>query len=304
MASNKLRGHPDVKRSADGILCRPSALVVAEGWNVRVADTALEEHIESIKVSLKNGGRIPPLQVYVNHDNQIVIVDGHCRNEALQAAIAEGAEIEWVPIVEFEGNDADRVAFMFTSSQGKPLSQYEQAEAFKRLRGFNWTVKAISQRCGKSESTVNKLLSLANADSDIKGMVAAGEVSTEAALKVMRKAKGQAGKVLAKKVAEAKASVRNTVKGSVKKAVPKITAKDVTQGIMPKAAQDAVFVGLQQVMAVLPTEIVTELAGLQGLGEADTEGESIEVPVAFMLRFIPVFNIVDKFMAEQSAKEN
>jgi ParB-like chromosome segregation protein Spo0J len=240
--------------------------------------------------------------VYVNHDNQIVIVDGHCRNEALQAAIADGAEIEWVPIVEFEGNDADRVAFMFTSSQGKALTQYEQAEAFKRLRSFNWTVKAISQRCGKSESTVNKLLALANADSDIKGMVAAGEVSTDAALKVMRKAKGNAGKVLAKKVADAKASVRNTTKGAKTKAA-KVTAKDVTSATIPLQLQEHIMRVAVLAEVSMSGETLAQLVSLQGMSLDEFDGEYIEIPTGLMVAIVECLSAVQLFNNERAKNE-
>lgn len=298
MASNKLRSHPDAKRSADGIMVRPGALTVDPGWNVRVRDQDLEDHINGIAASLKNGGKIPPLQIYVDDDNQIVIVDGHCRNEAIQRACKTGAEIEWVPVVEFDGNDADRVAFMFTSSQGKGLTQYEQAEAFKRLRNFNWTVAEIAARCGKSITFVDKMMKLANADSDVKALVKQGKVSAGAAVSVLRKEKGKAGAVLKEKVAKAQVKADKAVAAGKKSVAVKVTEKDVDGLRLPKKFQEDLIQFFQNLPENMGALVYDEARSLVGMSEDQLEGENAEVGMALLVSLIRIGDEVQRLAVE------
>lgn len=299
MASNRLRDHPDAKRSADGIKVRREALVVDPGWNVRVRDDDLTAHIRAIADSIKNGGKIPPLQIYVNDNGDIVIVDGHCRNEAIALAVSEGCEIEWVPIIEFEGNDADRVAFMFTSSQGKGLSQYEQAEAFKRLRNFGWSVADVAARCGKSLTFVDKMLKLANADSDVKALVKQGKVSAGAAVAVIRKDKGKAGEVLKGKVAKAQATADKAVAAGKKSAVVKVTEKDVDGIRLPKKFQGELIEFFQKLPESMGVFVYDEARSLLGLTPDMLEGETVEVGMALLVELIRIGNQVQQFAAQQ-----
>lgn len=293
MASNKLRNHPDAKRSGDGIMVRASALVAEEGWNVRTDDADLKKHIEGIKNSLMNGGKIPPLQIYVNGDDQIVIVDGHCRNAAIQLAIGEGSDIEWVLVNEFEGSDADRVAMMFSSSQGKGLSQYESGVAFKRLRGFNWTVTEIAARVGKTVGFVNNMLKLANSDSAVQDMVKTGKVSAGAAVKVLRESKGKATKVLTEKVAKAAKKSAETGREV------RVTEKDVDGVRMPKAFQDKLVTFFGALPAIMGELTYNEVRGLVGLAPEQLTGESTEVDMVLLVSLVRISDELQQIVAKQ-----
>lgn len=300
MASNKLRSHPDAKRSADGIMVRPSALVVDPGWNVRVRDQELEDHINGIAESIKNGGKIPPLQIYVNDDGQIIIVDGHCRNEAIQKAIEGGCEIEWVPVVEFEGNDADRVAFMFTSSQGRGLTQYEQAVAFKRLKNFGWSIPEIAGRVGRSVGFVDKMLKLANADAEVQQMVKSGEVSAGAAVAVLRKEKGKTKEVLKEKVTQAKAKAAKAVAAGKKApAKVRVTERDVDGIRLPKVFQENLVQFFQSLRDNMGAMVYDEARSLVGMTDDMLEGESAEVGMALIVSLIRIGDEVQRIVAEQ-----
>lgn len=292
MASQKLRTHPDSKRSADGIVVRPSALTVDPGWNVRVRDAELEQHITTITESIKGGAKIPPIQVYVNKAGEIVIVDGHCRNEAIQAAIEAGCEIEWVPVVEFEGSDADRVAFMFTSSQGKGLTQYEQAVAFKRLRVFGWSISDIATRVGRSVGFVDSMLKISNANSDVQEMVKTGKVAAAAAVKVLRASGSDAGEVL--KVKHARA-VERAKPGQV----ARVTLNDVDGVRLPKTFQTDLTAFFQNLRDNMGPMVYDEARSLMGMTEEQLEGEGVEVGIALLVSLIRIGDEVQRIVKQQ-----
>jgi hypothetical protein len=300
MASNKLRNHPDIKRSGDGFLARLSAIKVDKGWNVRVRNEALQEHIGQIATSLVNGGTVPALEIYVNDKNEIVIADGHCRNEGYNQANKQGAEFEWVPIREFVGNDADRVALMFTSAQGKPLTQYEQAEAFKRLKGFNWSNADIAKRVGRTEPFVIRMLKLANADSEVKQMVKSGKVSVGAAVKVVRKAGSKAGAELKQRIAKAEAKAAKAVKagGKAKKVV--VTERDVDSLKLPKKLQDDLIVFYQNLRENMGPMVYDEARSLVDLSDAELEGESAELSMALIVSLLRIGDEITKLTVERN----
>lgn len=289
MASNKLRNHPAVKRSGDGIMVQLSAIKAKAGWNVRTQGEDLEAHIEAIKESILGGSKLPPLQVYVEdggkaQEGVITIIDGHCRTEAYKRAVKAGAEIEYVRVDEFEGNDADRVAFMFTSAQGRPLSQYEQALAFKRLRGYNWTPDQIAQRIGKTRPYVDSMLLLANADSEVQELVKSGDVSPNAAVTVVRKSGGQAAKILKGKLAAKRAKPKKAAKKV------RVTAADLDEVRVPKAFQEKLGMFFMSLGDFMGQELFGSLQSMVHMSDADLEGEQLPIDTAFLVSLVRLRN--------------
>lgn len=300
MASNKLRNHPDIKRSGDGFLARLTAVKVNKGWNVRSRDGDLEEHIAGIALSLSNGGVVPPLQVYINDEGDITIADGHCRNEAYARANKQGAEFVWIPIIEFTGNDADRVALMFTSAQGKALTQYEQAEAFKRLKGYNWSNAEIAKRVGRTEPFIIRMLKLANADSEVKQLVASGKVSVGAAVKVVRKSGSKAGAELKQRVAKAEAKVAKVIAAGGKASKAVITERDVDSLKLPKKLQDDLVVFYQNLRENMGVLVYDEARSLVDLNANELEGESAELSMYLITSLIRIGDEITKLTVERN----
>ncbi|WP_289241227.1 hypothetical protein [Delftia sp.] len=141
------------------------------------------------------------------------IVDGHRRHAAIGLALERGAPLEdprdgkvWIPMVLFEGNDADRTARIITSAANKPLTPLEMAEGYKRLRAFGWSPAHIAKKVGKSTEHVQQLLALGDAPNAVREMVTTGDVSASLAAKTARSLGGEkAAETLAAQVAEAKA---------------------------------------------------------------------------------------------------
>lgn len=188
-----------------------SKLEAEEGFNLRVEGPELDAHIEGIAETILAGGEVPPLLVRVDSDGRCLIVDGHCRHRAYGVAIERGAAIEHIDCLPYRGNDADRVARMVTSSQGRALSPIETSNGYKRLIAFNWTPEQIAKHVGKTRQHVEQLLILANSNSDVKSLVAGGKVAAAVAIKAVRSKGDKAGEYLSAESNKAAASGKKKV---------------------------------------------------------------------------------------------
>ncbi len=88
------------------------------------------------------------------------MIDGHHRYHGALAAIAMGHDIVRLECKDFVGTEADKIAFMVTSSQGlalTPLNVVQRITAF-RIRG--WSPAEIAAKVKRSESDILQHLQL------------------------------------------------------------------------------------------------------------------------------------------------
>ena len=205
-------------RRADAMKVQLEDLHEEPGFNLRTEGEALEASINALAEFVAGGGQIPPLEVRPRAEGGVWLVDGHRRRRALLKLDAEGRlprtpnkdrpEVleAWVPVIAFEGSDADRVAPIITSQENEKLSSLELAEGYKRLRAFGWSVEQIAAKVGKTRQHVEQVLTVGNANTDVQNLVAAGHVSATTAAQVVREHGDGAGKVLGAELKKAQAS--------------------------------------------------------------------------------------------------
>lgn len=202
-----------VAKRADAVRVLYEEIHIEPDFNLRLGGSELEESIEALAQHIINGGSYPPLELRVRDAGGMYIVDGHRRHAAIGLALERGAPLEdprdgkvWIPMVLFEGNDADRTARIITSAANKPLTPLEIAEGYKRLRSFGWAPAHIAKKVGKSAEHVQQLLALGDAPAPVREMVTSGKTSASHAAKTARQLGGdQAAKVLEEQFTEAKA---------------------------------------------------------------------------------------------------
>lgn len=225
----------------------PKIIKVEPGFNVRVENDALAEHIAGLKASIKDLGVQTPLTVRL-HNDEVWLVDGHCRLRAVMDLIGEGEEIETVPCIP-EGkyaSEADRIVALFTRNSGKPLDPVEKAEVFKRLVGFGWSEEKIAQKAGLTTKQVGNILTLGSAPQEVKEMVSAGVVSATTAVRTIQAEGGtQAAETLKEAAQTAQASGKTKVTPKTVKATqtakspPKLTpVPKVPKAAKPEDEQD------------------------------------------------------------------
>ena len=179
------------KRS--GVFAAPlSSLYVEADYNVRELDFG---HINGLTEAYKAERYVPAMVVRVT-DKGLQVIDGHHRFPA-----ATAAKLEMVSVEEFQGTEAEAIALMITSSQGRPLEPLEKANAYKRMLDEGLTKMEIHTTTGNSRSSIDKHLTLLDASpavvkalkektvsmaavtKELKGDVEAGNNSLEDAIK-------------------------------------------------------------------------------------------------------------------------
>jgi ParB family chromosome partitioning protein len=198
----------EVKR-ADAMRVRIEDIHEEPGFNLREEGEDLDASIAALAAHILQGGMVPPLEVRPREDGGVWVVDGHRRRRAylrVMDQIRDGSGELWIPVVAFTGNDADRIARVITSAEGRALSPLEIGKGYKRLIALNWTPQQIADKVGKTRQHVDQVLILANANSDVQGLVAAGAVSATSAIDAVRRHGDKAGDVLGGAVDKAKAS--------------------------------------------------------------------------------------------------
>lgn len=169
----------------------PRELNIKPGWNVRVWKADDEEDLNLAKSIAKIGVQ-DPLHVF-REAGKVFISEGHRRIGATMYAIANlGADhIRKVPVIAEQRGTSEADLVVRQLLDGKPKTPYEQAQLFKRLVGYGWTVEEIAEQACKSVAAVNMGLDLMGAPEGVKKLVASGKVSATLAVQTVSKEGGQ-----------------------------------------------------------------------------------------------------------------
>lgn len=193
-------------------------LYVEPGYNVREID---EEHVAEFRDAFIAGEFIPPLAVQVT-EHGVKVIDGHHRYYGAKMATESGHEIARLECKDFSGSEADRIAFMVTSSQGKALSPLERAAAYQRLLNQGWTNTEIAKKVKRSTADVDQHLQLLECGDSLIEMVKAGEVAPTTAVALSREHGSKAGAVAHEQMQKAKAAGKSKLTRSA--AIPQFSA--------------------------------------------------------------------------------
>lgn len=213
--------HGDDVAKATHFNVNPRLVTVESGFNRPIS----RENVDQFKASIRAGATIPPIYVRVD-SGVIVLVDGEHRWIAVCELIAEGLEIPSMAAIQFRGSDADRIAHLLTSAQGKPLTPLESGLQYLKLLRLQWDAKQIAARIGRSTTHVDQCIVLAESNTDVQEHVRNGDVSGTTAAKIVRKHGSGAGAVIKDKLTEAKAAGKTRVTAASGK--PNSTAELLT----------------------------------------------------------------------------
>jgi ParB-like chromosome segregation protein Spo0J len=277
-------------KRADAMKFRIEDIHEEPGFNLREEGEDLEASIDALAEYIAQGGIVPPLEVRPRIGGGVFLVDGHRRRRAyLKVAdqLRDGSGELYINVVPFSGNDADRVARIITSAEGRALSQLEVAKGYKRLAAFNWSPQEIAAKVGKTRQHVDQLLILASANSDVQALVKEGTVSATTAIDAVRKHGEGAGEVLATEVGKAQAAGKR-----------KATAATIKGKPIPRKLSDEAFDTLAGFHGVLTTADHETLATLNLAGDIPRIG----VPADVVLELVEIHRAATEFRAEQERK--
>lgn len=246
-------------KRADAMKFRIEDIHEEPGFNLRDEGEDLEASIDALAEHIRSGGLVPPLEVRTREGGGVFVVDGHRRRRAylkVRDEIVDANNELWLAVVPFAGNDADRIARVITSAEGRALSPLEIGRGYKRLVALNWTPEQIAAKVGKTRQHVDQVLILANANSDVQGLVARGDVSATSAIDAVRKHGDKAGDVLGGAVDKAKAAGKSkATAGAIKgKPLPRKLVDEV-EGALIRFADAC----KPDAPTTIPEDIVAEL---------------------------------------------
>ena len=205
--STLARIYDDKKNSDTDITARKTYLLgvdelyVETNYNIRDID---QTHVEEFRDAFIAGEHVPPLAVKVT-EKGIKIIDGHHRYYGAKLAQEAGYTLR-LECKDFVGSEADSVAFMVTSSQGRALLPLERAAAYQRLVNQGLEPAEIAAKVKRSITDVEQHLQLLTVGEPLIEMVKSGEVAATTAVALQREHGVKASSVAQEQMQKAKAA--------------------------------------------------------------------------------------------------
>ena len=283
----------EIKR-AHAMQVRYEDLHVEPGFNLRTPIERLggklrqkaEAAEESLFRHIMEGGQYPALEVRPRAEGGVWIVDGHRRHRNIGRAIAAGAPLQdkdgfvMIDVVAFEGNDADRTKRVINSSKAEGLFTLETALGYARLARFKWDNDRIAAIEGVSSVWVGKMLTLANANTDVHDLILADLVKPTVAIAAVEKYGEAAGEYLRNR--------GKTTVGDIKgRPLPRKVLSPLISGV------DAFIKGLD----------ANQRATLVDIQEGRVATETITIPAAALLDLFQAHGAVETVRAKQAEKQ-
>lgn len=197
-------------------------LLIESGFNVRDLD---QEHINAMVQSYSEGKMMPALVIRTTKYG-FKVIDGHHRLSAAKIAGVQRLECK-----EFTGTEAEQVAFMVSSSQGRNLKPIERAHAYRRLINLGMTKDEIAKSVSRSRADVDNHLLMLEAGDDVIQAIKDGEVAATEVQREMRKSGSGAQEKIMGAVHKAradggKAKLRNFTKKHQERAMEILSGMD------------------------------------------------------------------------------
>lgn len=205
--STLARIYDDKKNSDTDITTRKTYLLgvdelyVETNYNIRDID---QTHVEEFRDAFIAGEHVPPLAVKVT-EKGIKIIDGHHRYYGAKLAQEAGYTLR-LECKDFVGSEADSVAFMVTSSQGRALLPLERAAAYQRLVNQGLEPAEIAAKVKRSITDVEQHLQLLTVGEPLIEMVKSGEVAATTAVALQREHGVKASSIAQQQMEKAKAA--------------------------------------------------------------------------------------------------
>ena len=220
--STLARIYDDKKNSDTDITTRKTYLLgvdelyVETNYNIRDID---QTHVEEFRDAFIAGEHVPPLAVKVT-EKGIKIIDGHHRYYGAKLAQEAGYTLR-LECKDFVGSEADSVAFMVTSSQGRALLPLERAAAYQRLVNQGLEPAEIAAKVKRSITDVEQHLQLLTVGEPLIEMVKSGEVAATTAVALQREHGVKASSVAQEQMQKAKAAGKKKLTRSAAIVSPK-----------------------------------------------------------------------------------
>jgi ParB-like chromosome segregation protein Spo0J len=176
-------------KRGDAIRVSLSAIKVIDGFNVRIDDDELREHVASIAGALAANLPIPPIEVWVNPETgDIELVDGHCRFHAYQQYADTATDFDgYISAVKFDGTPGQRRMRIASSNKQLKLKPVELGRLYIDARDIDGLSRQeIAAEAGMSLAHVDQMILLASGSEEVHQAVERKEISATEATKLIR----------------------------------------------------------------------------------------------------------------------
>lgn len=176
-------------KRGDSIRVNLSAITVVDGFNVRINDDELREHVAGIAGALAANLPIPPIEVWVNPESgAIELVDGHCRYNAYLLYAETAPKFDgYIDAVKFEGTPGQRKMRIASSNKQLKLKPIELGRLYISARDVDgMTRQEIAAEAGMSLAHVDQHILLAGGAEEVHQAVERKEISATEATKLIR----------------------------------------------------------------------------------------------------------------------
>lgn len=179
----------EAAKRGDSIRVNINAIKVIDGFNVRIDDDELREHVASIAGALTANLPIPPIEVWVNPETgDIELVDGHCRFHAYQQYAEITSDFDgYISAVKFDGTPGQRRMRIASSNKQLKLKPVELGRLYIDARDIDGLSRQeIAAEAGMSLAHVDQMVLLASAKPEVLAAVDSGSISATEAVKLTR----------------------------------------------------------------------------------------------------------------------
>lgn len=176
-------------KRGDAIRVHIDSIKVIDGFNVRISDDELREHVAGIAGALAANLPVPPIEVWVDPETgDIELVDGHCRYHAYRQYAEVAADFDgYISASKFDGNPFQRKMRIASSNKQLKLKPVELGRLYIHARDvLGATRKEIAEEAGMSVSHVDQMIRLAGGSPEVQQAIDDGNISPTEAVKLIR----------------------------------------------------------------------------------------------------------------------
>lgn len=162
-------------------------ITVTKDYNVRMPTARRAAHVRWLADQMKENGYDTscPVKILITIDPDDTpranLTGGHCRIEAYDLAVSEGAELGRISVLvskDLQDSAIDEItAKLVTDNGGLPFEDCEMAIVVQRQIRFGWTPEKISSRLGISKAQIKNYMTVMRMHPTVRDAWFAGQVS-------------------------------------------------------------------------------------------------------------------------------
>jgi ParB family chromosome partitioning protein len=298
VASFRQMTNEGVLKRADAEKIQHNDLHFEPGFNLPGRNEEEDEDDEVLYEHICAGGYIDPLEVRPRDDGGVWVVEGHRRTKQIGRAIAAGMYPRdpkdgkfWVRVVQFSGNDIIKRTARLLTSKKKPPTDMQEAEVYRRMRGFGLNPTETARECNAKRARVEFLLSFIDSDREVQNAVNTGAISRTLAVAITKDHGEGAPAVIAAEVSKAHAAGKK-----------RVTASTMKPWAPPMKFSAPIVTNARRLIDSMPAHVIAKASNAATMDDAD-ELVTVTISTKALFLLVQTVGAVDELRAEAEEKK-